>query len=235
MLTVRDVMTDAVVSVHPSTPLREVARLLVEHRISGVPVVADDGQVVGIVSEADFLVKEQGAKAVQHRRFARLIGDSAAFNAQQAKLAARTAGEAMTSPAITASPAMSTSQAARAMTARSVNRLPVVDGGRLVGMVTRADLVRAFVRSDAQLEATIRDEVLLHILWLDPAQFEVVVHDGVATIRGRVERRSTAEMIESAIGMVPGVVAVQSEVHWALDDSRIQPAAPDPVFPYSPH
>lgn len=233
MLTVRDVMTTSVVSVKPSTTLRDVAKLLIEHQVSGVPVVADQA-VVGVVSEADFLIKEQGRSAVPRRHFARLLGESTESRAQLAKLAATTAGEAMTAPAITVRPTSSTNEAARMMTAQRVNRLPVVDEGRLIGIVTRADLVRAFVRTDEELQATIRDEVLLHILWLDPAQFDVQVKDGVANIGGRVERRSTAEMVEQAVGMVPGVMDVRSSVHWSLDDSRIKPTTPDPVFPFSP-
>ena len=89
----------------------------------------------------------------------------------------------MTAPAVTIGPDRRVAEAAALMIARKVNRLPVVDDGRLVGIVTRADLVRAFVRSDAELAETIRDEVLLHILWLDPALFRVAVSDGVATIR----------------------------------------------------
>ena len=234
MMTVRDVMTTAVVSVRPSTPLKEVARLLIDFRVSGLPVVDDDGRVVGVVSEADFLVKEQGPTAVPHRHLARLLGESAESRAQLAKLSATTAGECMTAPPITVRPGCSTSEAARMMTARGVNRLPVVDEGRLVGIVTRADLVRAFVRSDEELRSTIRDEVLLRILWLDPAQFDVTVKDGVAMIGGRVERRSTAEMVQQSVAMVPGVVDVKSTVHWAIDDSRIKPVTVDAVFPFSP-
>jgi CBS domain-containing protein len=120
------------------------------------------------------------------------------------------------------------------MTARGVNRLPVVDEGRLVGIVTRADLVRAYVRSDEELAGTIRDDVLLRILWLDPAQFTVRVVDGVASIGGRVERRSTAEMVERAVAMVPGIVDVEANLSWAMDDSRDEPASLDLVFPMSP-
>jgi CBS domain-containing protein len=120
------------------------------------------------------------------------------------------------------------------MTARGVNRLPVVDGGRIVGIVSRADLVRAYVRSDEELAATIRDDVLLRILWLDPAQFTVGVRDGVASISGRVERRSTAEMVERAVSMVPGIVDVEPDLSWAVDDSQEAPSSIDLIFPMSP-
>jgi len=234
MMTVGDVMTRSVVSVKAWTPLKEVAQLLIERRISGVPVVDDDGVLLGVVSEGDFLMKEQGAQAIRHRPLARIFGESRESRAKLAKIGAVTAGEAMTAPAVTIASGRHIAEAAAVMTARGVNRLPVVDGDRLVGIVTRADLVRAYVRSDEELVATIRDDVLLRILWLDPAQFTVVVRDGVASIAGRVERRSTAEMIERAVGMVPGIVDVQADLTWGTDDSRDEPSSLDLVFPMSP-
>jgi CBS domain-containing protein len=234
MMTVRDVMTQSVVSVHRSTPLKEVAHLLIDNGISGVPVIDVDGTVLGVVSEADLLVKEQGAESIRHRPLARFLGESAKSRAQLVKLGAVNAAEAMTAPAITITSDRSIHEAATIMTARRVNRLPVVDDGRLVGIVTRADLVRAYVRSDDELAATISQDVILRILWLDPSLFTVVVKDGVASISGRVERRSTAEMIERSVRMVPGIVDVHADVTWSMDDSRLEPASLNPVFPYGP-
>lgn len=234
MMTVREAMTASVVAVRAATPLKDVARLLVEHRISGLPVVDDDGTVLGVVSEADFLMKEQGAEAVPHRPLARLFGESQASRSQLAKVAALTAGEAMTAPAVTIEPGRRIIEAAAIMTARGLNRLPVVEDGRLVGIVTRADLVRAYVTSDDELVRTIREEVLLRTLWLDPVPFDVQVVDGVASIRGRVERRSTAEMIERAVTLVPGIVDVNAAIEWSLDDRQLEPVSIDAVFPFSP-
>jgi len=232
MMTVRDVMTRAVVSVQRGTPIRDVAQVLVDHAISGVPVVDVDGAVLGVVSEADFLVKEQGRDAVRHRPLARILGESRESQVQLVKLAALTAADAMTAPAVTIQSGRPITEAAAVMTARGVNRLPVVDDGRLVGIVTRADLVRAYVRSDEELARSIREDVLLRILWLDPNLFTVTVTDGAASVSGRVERRSTAEMIERAVSMVPGIVSVQTDVTWTLEDSRIEPPSRDPVSPF---
>ena len=234
MMTVRDVMTRSVVSVHRSTPLKEVAQALIDNGISGVPVVDVDGAVLGVVSEADLLVKEQGVDAIRHRPLARFLGESRESGAQLVKLGAVTAGEAMTSPAVTITSGRSIHEAAAIMTARRVNRLPVVDEGEMVGIVSRADLVRAYVRSDDELAATIRQDVILRILWLDPALFTVDVKDGVASISGRVERRSTAEMIERSVRLVPGVVDVHASVSWSMDDRKLEPAGRDPVFPFGP-
>jgi CBS domain-containing protein len=232
MMNVRDVMTQPVQTANPATPLREVAARLVEHRISGVPVVDHAGTVVGVVSEADFLIKEEGRAAIHGRPFARVFGQSADSHAQLAKLDAVTAGQAMTSPAITISPGRSISEAAAIMTRRHVNRLPVVEDGVLVGIVTRADLVRAYVRSDEELAETIRDEVLPRNLWLDPRTFTVSIRDGVVSIAGRVERRSTAAMVERVLRSVPGVIDVQAAIEWSMDDAEVEPVTTDPVFPF---
>jgi CBS domain-containing protein len=234
MLTVRDVMTRSVSTVRPETPLRDVAQLLAQQGISGVPVVGPDGAVVGVVSEADLLVKEQGVGAIRHRPLTALFGESRRSRAMLAKAAAVTAAEAMTAPPITVTPRQSLHEAAAIMTERRVNRLPVLDGGELVGIVSRADLVRAYVRSDEELAATIRDDVIRRILWLDPALFTVSVRDGVAAVVGHVERRTTAEMVEHAIAMVPGVMGADIQVSWAMDDRALEPASLDPVFPFGP-
>jgi CBS domain-containing protein len=234
MLTVQDVMTSPPRTVRPETPLKDVARQLIDHRISGIPVVDGDGRVLGVVSEADFLVKEQGPDAIGHRRLARFLGESGETRAQIAKLGAATAGEAMTSPAVTIEPRRRISEAAALMTDRRINRLPVVEDGRLVGIVTRADLVRAYVRTDDELSRSIREDVLLRVLWLDPTVFEVAVRDGVAAIHGQVERRSTAEMVERAVTMVPGIIDVHADVSWSFDDSKIEPPVLEAVFPFSP-
>jgi CBS domain-containing protein len=188
------------------------------------------GAVIGVISEADFLVKEQGPEP--RRLLAWLTQPRASAEARAAKLEAVTAGEAMTTPPVTIGPLATVAEAASVMTRRRVSRLPVVENGHLVGIVTRADLVRAYVRSDAELARSIREEVILHMLCLDPSLFTVYVTDGVARIGGHVERRSVAELLERAVAMVPGIVRVDATLTWTLDDDEIRPPAPDPVFPF---
>jgi CBS domain-containing protein len=235
MLTVRDVMTQSVKTVRPETPLKEVARLLLDTGISGVPVVGVEGTVLGVVSEADFLIKEQGAGAVRHRRLSSLLGEGAEARSQLDKLSASTAGQAMTVPAVTVPPTFAITDAAALMTSRRINRLPVVEEDRLVGIVTRADLLRAYLRTDEELVQTIRDDVLLRILWLDPAGFNVEVHNGEAVVTGTVERRSTAEIVAETIKLVPGIVNADVDVRWTLDDRNLAPAARSPEFPFGIH
>jgi CBS domain-containing protein len=214
---IEKIMQRDVVTVAPETSLKEVAALLVRHGISGLPVLGPDGRVVGVVSEADILLKEQGLAPELGGFLGRVLdqayGDGERFDA-------RTAGDAMTTPPITVGPRQTVAEAARLMTAKRVNRLPVVDGRRLLGIVTRADLVRAFERSDEEIEREIADDVLLSALWVDPDDVDVLVEDGVVSLAGTVETRTIAEIICSYVRRVPGVVTVHSDLEWKVEDGR---------------
>jgi CBS domain-containing protein len=199
---VAELMTTDVLTVAPGTPLKDVAELLSARGISGAPVV-EDGVVVGVVSEADILAKERRPR--QESWLERLLGG----REPDRKTLARTAGEAMTSPALTIGADRRVDKAAAVMLDRGVNRLPVLDPeGRLAGIVTRADLVRAFVHSDEQIAREIREEVLLHELWLDPTDFELAVRDGEVEIGGRLTRATERDLLVRRIRLVPGVVSV---------------------------
>jgi CBS domain-containing protein len=223
---VQDIMRRDVITVRPETPLKEVARLLVEHRISGVPVVDAEGRVLGVVSEADLVVKERGTEGERPRLLDALLGGNRA-KAVLGKVEARTAGDAMTTPAVTIEPGAPVRAAAARMVERQVNRLPVVEDGRLVGIVTRADIVRTFVRSDAELEREVVEGVILRAMWLDPHLLEVAVENGVVRIRGRVDRRSDARILEELVRRVEGVVDVEVAVEWNVDDERRPPPPGD--------
>jgi CBS domain-containing protein len=207
---VADVMNTDVVTVGPGAPLRDVARLLVERRISGVPVLDDDGTVLGVVSEADILVKERGRDGG-----ASLFERVFELDTQSEKFGARDAADAMTTPAVTIRPTRSVSEAASLMLERSVNRLPVVDThGKLLGIVTRADLVRAFVRDDAEIESEIRDDVVLRTCWQSPDRFHLEVRNGEVTLDGRVADANSADMLLRFVERVPGVVNIRSRLSW---------------------
>jgi CBS domain-containing protein len=216
IMKIKDVMSSDVVTVSTSTSLKEVAELLAEHRISGLPVVDDDGYVAGVVSEADILFKERGP-STRRGVFAWLL-DRYGYEGQL-KLEATIAGEAMTEPPIVIGPDRLVAEAAHVMLDRRVNRLPVVEGGKLVGIVTRADLVRAFARPDAAIEQEIREDVLGHTLWLrEPEAVKVYVENGVVKLAGTVDSASDAELVEVFAGKVPGVVEVDSALVW-LDEN----------------
>ena len=213
---VGEVMTRDVVSVTPDTPLKDVAAALVERGVSGLPVCDADGSVVGVLSEADLLVKQGGAPERSGGLFAWLVDTASAPDL--AKLRAHTAGEAMTAPAITVESGAPVSEAARTMVSLGVNRLPVVENGRLVGIVTRADLVRLFTRSDEEIARDIRQDVVKR-LWIAPERIEVEVEQGEVVLRGEAETEAEAELLLKRIPLVAGVVGVRSELSWAVDRS----------------
>jgi CBS domain-containing protein len=220
---VKDLMTRTVVTVAPETTLKDVAKLLDDHRIGGMPVCGADGSVLGVVSESDILWKELRSLPDGDGVFNRLL-DSAYGDDKRAR--AETAGDAMSAPAITVEPDIPVSQAARLMLECMINRVPVVRGGHLVGILTRGDLVRAFRRPDDEIEREIRDD-LRQGLWLDPDRLSLTVSNGDVAIAGQVENHSTAAAIEKWIQRVPGVADLHSELTWDLDDRshRITAAA----------
>lgn len=223
---ISEIMTRDVLAVPRETPLKEVARTLSENRVSGVPVVDADRRVVGILAESDIVRQEQGAER-DRGLLARVV------EGPPLRLEARTAGEAMNAPAVTVAPDQEVAEAARLMTEHGVNRLPVVDEeGRLTGIVTRADLVRAFARPDEDIERELREEVLLRTLWIDPASVEISVRDGEVTLAGEVEQKADTKLLEYFASRVPGVVSVRSDLRWRLEDPR--PQASDPHVPPPP-
>jgi len=201
---VRELMSHPAVTVRPETRLAEVARILVDRRIGGLPVVDPSGTVLGVVSETDIVARESSGE----------------WRSGRPEPEDLVAGTVMTRPPITIGPEEPIQVAAARMIDRQVNRLLVVDDGRLLGVISRADLVRAYIRTDDDLAATIRDEILHRILWLDPDLFSVTVTDGHVRIRGWVERRSTLELLDWATRLVPGVIDVEIDVTWSLDDSE---------------
>lgn len=208
---VSDLMSTDVVATTPAASLREVARMLVDHKISGMPVCEEGGAVVGVVSEGDIVFKERGRVETRDGFIGWLL--DAPSESELEKTRARTVGEAMTSPPITAVPFESASAAARRMTEMGVNRLPVVSlDGRLVGILTRADLVRAFARPDHVIAAEIRDDVLRRVLWLTPGVIRVDVRDGEVDLAGELDTEAEADVLEKLVAKVPGVVAVRSAV-----------------------
>ncbi|MGZ8716103.1 MAG: CBS domain-containing protein [Gaiellaceae bacterium] len=214
---VEKIMTRDVITAAPDTPLKAVAQLLVDNRISGVPVCGPNGEVLGVVSEADILRKEEGVSPDLARPVAWLVRK---LDGELDKIRARTAGEAMTAPAVTVRPKQHASDVARLMVDNAINRVPVVAGDRLVGIVSRADLVRAFTRSDEEIEREIREDVLLEIMLLAPGDVDVSVENGRVVLSGRVTTRDDAEILERCVRRVPGVLDVKADLRWSPGDSH---------------
>ena len=232
---VRDIMHRGVVTVRADAPLKEVARLLVEHAISGLPVVDEAGAVIGVVSETDLVIKERGRPERPPRLIERLFGPRAADRAELAKGEATAAGDAMSSPAITIDAGRPVRDAAELMIERRINRLPVTDGGRLAGIVTRADIVRSFIRPDEEIRRSIVEDVIERAMWLDTRLLTVSVRQGVVRLEGTIDRRSSVAILEALVHGVGGVVAVETDLRWQVDDSRYVAPEPDLVSPpYGP-
>jgi len=213
---VEDLMTRDVRTVEPDTSLKDVAAMLAEHRIGGVPVVDSSHAPLGVVTKADIVMKELAeVPGAKQGLFGRKKD-----NGSEAKAVARTAGEAMTAPAVTVSPTMPVSTAAQWMVESGVNRLPVVQRGAVVGIITRHDLVKVFARSDAEIEREIREDALSGTAW--PEAIEVKVRDGEVTLRGQADSVGDAEMLPLQVRHVLGVVAVDSELQ-AWDSAREKP------------
>lgn len=217
---VKDLMTRDVVTAAPEASLKDVAKTLLEHGISGMPVCDREGRILGVISEGDILYKERGRIERRSGPLAWLV-DGTSYT-DVAKAHARTAREAMTAPAITIGPHRPAAAAARLMVEEGVNRLPVVSNdGALLGIVTRADLVRAFTRSDEEIAQEIREDVLRRALWVDPAIFEITVRDGDVELAGELETSTDAVVLEKLVERIPGVVSVRSTVtHRVHDSSR---------------
>jgi len=209
---VGSVMTSDVVHALPDTPFKEVARLLSVHGISGLPVLDDDDKVLGVVSATDLMARQATPEPPRPVRLTR------AARQQAAKVAARTAGQLMSRPAVTVYADDTIAEAARTMAERHVARLPVVDvEDRLVGVVTRGDLLRVFLRPDAQLRAQVIEQVLIRGLWLPAGCVEVSVAEGVVTLSGRLPNRGDREIAVSMTRRLDGVVDVVDR----LDDACV--------------
>ncbi len=216
---VSELMTEKVLTIGPEAPIKDVAKVLVANGISGLPVCDIEGRVLGVISEGDILYKEHDPTEGHFGGPLGWIIDGTPNYAGYIKAKALTARRAMTSPAITIAPHESAAEAARIMCERRVNRLPVVKDEQLVGIVTRADLVRAFIRTDAEIEQELKDDVIERTMWIDPGKVESGVHDGCATLSGRLDRRSDVDLLNRLVARIPGVVAVESTVTWNVDDT----------------
>ena len=200
---VKDVMTERVITIAPSASLKDAARLMLEHGISGLPVV-EEGRVVGVLSDRDFLVKEQGPRE-SSRWLSWLI--TPATMTDEAKLQARTVRGAMTVPAITVWKSAPLAFAAERMLEADVSRLPVLFGDELVGIVTRTDLVRAFTRPDAEIEREIKEEVIGRELRSNE-DVQVSVKGGNVDFKGTRPAGMDDDVLRRLIARVPGVVSV---------------------------
>ena len=207
--TVRDVMSTHVVAVREKASFKEMAARMREQRVSAFPVLDRDNKVVGVVSEADLLAKE-ALESELPRAFR-----GAVHHREQAKAAALTAADLMTKPAVTIGPDEPAARAARLMYSRRVKRLPVTsEDGKLIGIVSRSDVLSVYSRPDAEIQGEITQNLILDTFLCNPASFAVTVKDGIVTIEGEPETTAVGRDIIEAARHVEGVVAVRDRLTY---------------------
>ncbi|WP_406490024.1 CBS domain-containing protein [Streptomyces phaeochromogenes] len=216
---VSDVMTHTVAAIGRGARFKEIVQMMAEWKVSALPVVEGEGLVVGVVSEADLLPKEEFRDSdpdryTQLRRLSDL-----------AKAGAVTAGELMTSPALTTHPNATLAQAARTMARAKVKRLPVVnDLGMLEGIVSRADLLKVFLRDDEEIAEEVRREVVAYLFPTPASTVRVEVQDGVVKLGGHVRDTSLVPVAARLVRAVEGVVDVEFELAGHAGSSEATPA-----------
>jgi CBS-domain-containing membrane protein len=208
-------MTRQVLTVHPDTPFKTIAEVLVGQGIDAVPVVDESGAVLGIVSGSDLTCHEETGPTL-----GQLLTHGRTTLTHARKARARTARELMSSPVRAVGPDAGVCDALALMNRSGVGRLVVLDGGRLVGILARSDLLRVYTRTDESLLA--ETETCVRAA-LGPAadRLRISVADGVVHLRGDVERASTACAAAGAAQSVPGVVDVDDDVVAAVDDVAV--------------
>jgi CBS domain-containing protein len=219
--TIKDVMSTHVIAVRPGAGYKEMAAMLREQRVSAFPVIDADNKVIGVVSEADLLTKE-ALEGTVPRTMQSLMRQHV-----RTQVNALTAVDLMTKPPVTIGPSEPVSHATRLMYCRKVKRLPVVDDdGRLLGIVSRADVLSVFSRSDASIRHGVIDEVIAGTARTDPARFTVAVKDGIVTVEGEPENAGAGHSMIDEIRHVEGVVAVRDRLSYPLNGSAVPVSGP---------
>ncbi len=197
---VRDLMTTDVVAVAPSTSMRDAARMMFRYRVSGLPVVDPDDHILGIITEGDFLDME--------------------LERADKGTAPETVEQVMTRNVLSVPPDIEVIEAARFMRTNDVKRVLVVEDGRMVGIISRFDIVAGFTRPDDLIEDEIREDLIRRVLFVDPETVSVDVHNGVVTLVGRIGTRTEVRLMEELTRRLDGVVDVDNRLEWRIDDTE---------------
>lgn len=219
-LSVDDVMTRDVVTVPPSATFHQMIGLMTARGVSALPVVDQGGELLGIVSEADLLLKESPPPL---RR--QWLPESSRAAGVRRKSDAVDASGVMTTQVVSIPSGAPVVAAVRLLCEHQLKRLVVLGvDGRMVGIVSRRDLLAGFSRSDDEIRADIVDGVIPRWLLVDPVHVQVEVCGGVVRLEGTVERRSDAELLPHLVRGLDGVVDVESALEYGLDDRNLSPA-----------
>ncbi len=226
--TVADVMSTNVISARPQDSFAHLTTLLRGAAIRAVPVVDDDGTLLGVVSEADLMAAVARPDGYETGRWWR--PRHIRRHAPDAKAGATTAAEFMTTGVETVTPATRVTAAARTMLERHLSWMPVCDEDRrVVGVLGRSDVLTVFLRDDASIRAEIVDDVLRRVLLVDPAVVRVDVEAGVVTLTGELDTRRDAQVAARLTERVEGVVAVVDHLRFRTDE-RVADARASPMY-----
>ena len=224
-MNIRKLMTTELITVGPNSSLKEAARRMIESGVSGLVVTDDGGDLVGVITEADFVKAESDRRATKRARLLRWFGRD---DIEEISSTERLVADVMTSDVVTLGPDADHAEVARLMRRAGVKRIPIVEEGRLVGIVSRSDILRAFARPDADIIAEIVDHVIRQVLWLDPKRVDVRSVEGNVKLAGRLETRGDATLLEDLARRIDGVVSVDSELTWDIDNTKIEMTTPPP-------
>jgi CBS domain-containing protein len=222
VMKVRDLMTSEVITVGREASLKEAARRMIEAGVSGLVVTDSDGTLKGVVTEADFVKAESDRRADKRARLLRWFLPNPEIPSTE-----RLVGDVMTAEVITTAPNADHAEAARIMRKAGVKRVPVVDqNGRLLGILSRSDILRAFARPDGDIISEIKDHILGEVLWIDPKSVDVTSTEGNVTLAGKMETKSDAMLVEEMTRRIDGVVSVASKLTWEVDNTKLEMAPP---------
>lgn len=225
----RDLMTTTVLSVGPDASLKEAARRMLEAGVSGMPVTDENGELVGVITEADFVKAEAGRRRNERRSPLRWLTHEHEIPVDEIRV-----GDVMTEQVITLPPGADHADAARLMEKARIKRVPIVEDEVLVGMVSRSDIMRAFARPDVEIIRELEEHVMRKVLWIDPRSVRITCEDGNLKLSGQVETRSDAELLAELARRLDGVVSVKSNMTWSIDNTKLEMAfPPSPARPFS--
>ena len=216
----RDVMVAPVVTVKPSQSARDVATLFARHRISAVPVVDDNGRVVGVVSEGDLMRRSETDTERRPSWWLSIFTSNDALAAEYIRRHARKVSDLMTKTVITATPDTPLSEIAAILERNAIKRVPIVANGQLVGIVSRANLVQAMAAAKPALivpisDTTIRERLLEHLRtqrWAHAGLVNITVFDGVVSLWGLVPSEMEKRALRVAAEQTTGVRAVEDNL-----------------------
>jgi CBS domain-containing protein len=217
-------MTTDVITIGRDASLKEAARRMIDAGVSGLVVTDDDGALDGVITEADFVKTESDRRATKRARLLRWFSSEEGFPSTERHVA-----DVMTADVVTLGPDADHAEAARVMRKAGIKRIPIVDDqSKLLGIVSRSDILRAFARPDADVLKEIREHVMGKVLWIDPKRVEVSSDEGNVTLSGRLETKSDATLLEDLAKRVDGVVSVKTALTWEVDNTKLEMVSPPP-------